>query len=69
MQVGLSYKQRAPEGAFDAIVIGSGIGGLACASALARYEDLQSRGAHMMAAVHLSSHGAAIARAKALRPS
>ena len=38
-------------------------------SALARYEDLQSRGAHMMAAVHLSSHGAAIARAKALRPS
>jgi len=38
-------------------------------SALARYEELQSRGAHMMAAVHLSSHGAAIARAKALRPS
>jgi all-trans-retinol 13,14-reductase len=37
MQVGSSYKQRAPEGAFDAIVIGSGIGGLACASALARY--------------------------------
>jgi all-trans-retinol 13,14-reductase len=35
--VGASYKQRAPEGAFDAIVIGSGIGGLAAASALARY--------------------------------
>ena len=39
------------------------------AAALARYEDLQSRGAHMMAAAHLSSHGAAIARAKASRPS
>ena len=37
MQVGASYKQRALEGAFDAIVIGSGIGGLACAAALARY--------------------------------
>jgi all-trans-retinol 13,14-reductase len=37
MQVGSSYKQRAPAGAFDAIVIGSGVGGLACASALARY--------------------------------
>jgi hypothetical protein len=39
------------------------------AAALARYEDLQSRGAHMMAAAHLSAQGAAIARAKALRPS
>ena len=38
-------------------------------SALARYEELEARGAHMMAAVHLSSNGAAIARAKALRPS
>lgn len=37
MHVGASYKQHAPQGAFDAIVIGSGIGGLACASALARY--------------------------------
>ena len=37
MQVGSSYKQRVPDGVFDAIVIGSGIGGLACASALARY--------------------------------
>jgi all-trans-retinol 13,14-reductase len=37
MQVGTSYKQRAPEGRFDAVVIGSGIGGLACAAALARY--------------------------------
>ncbi len=39
------------------------------AAALARYEDLQSRGAHMMAAAHLSAQGPAIARAKALRPS
>jgi len=39
------------------------------AAALARYEDLQSRGAHMMAAAHLSAQGAAIARAKAARPS
>jgi hypothetical protein len=38
-------------------------------SALARYEELEARGAHMMAAVHLSSNGPAIARAKALRPS
>jgi all-trans-retinol 13,14-reductase len=37
MQVGVSYKQHPPAGSFDAIVIGSGIGGLACASALARY--------------------------------
>ena len=34
---GVSWKQQRPSGAFDAIVIGSGIGGLACASALARY--------------------------------
>ena len=39
------------------------------AAALAWYEDLQSRGAHMMAAAHLSAQGAAIARAKASRPS
>lgn len=39
------------------------------AAALARYEELQSRGAHMMAAAHLSAQGAAIARAKASRPS
>ena len=37
MQVGVSYKQRKPDGAFDAIVVGSGIGGLAAAAALARY--------------------------------
>jgi all-trans-retinol 13,14-reductase len=37
MHVGVSYKQRQPEGSFDAIVVGSGIGGLACAAALARY--------------------------------
>ncbi len=34
---GVSHKQRPPQGPFDAIVIGSGVGGLACASALARY--------------------------------
>jgi len=38
-------------------------------SALARYEELEARGAHMMAAALLSSNGPAIARAKALRPS
>ncbi len=37
MHVGSSYKQHTPQGAFDAIVIGSGIGGLACAAALAKY--------------------------------
>ncbi len=37
--VGRSYKQHRPEGAFDAIVVGSGIGGLAAASLLARYAD------------------------------
>jgi len=33
---GVSYKQHPPEGDFDAIVIGSGIGGLASAALLAR---------------------------------
>ena len=33
---GLSYKQHPPEGEFDAIVIGSGIGGLASAALLAQ---------------------------------
>lgn len=37
MHAGVSYKQRPPESSFDAIVVGSGIGGLACAAALARY--------------------------------
>ncbi len=37
MQVGHSFKQRPPRGAFDAIVIGSGLGGLVAAAALARY--------------------------------
>lgn len=37
MHVGVSYKQRPPAGSFDAIVVGSGIGGLACAAALARH--------------------------------
>ncbi len=37
MHVGVSYKQHPPSGRFDAIVVGSGIGGLAAASALARY--------------------------------
>ncbi|MFI5301614.1 MAG: phytoene desaturase family protein [Polyangiales bacterium] len=34
--VGVSYKQQPPQGAFDAIVIGSGIGGLATAAALSK---------------------------------
>ena len=34
---GVSYKQHPPAGDFDAIVIGSGIGGLASAALLARY--------------------------------
>jgi all-trans-retinol 13,14-reductase len=34
---GVSHKQHPPSGAFDAIVVGSGIGGLACAAGLARY--------------------------------
>lgn len=37
MSVGFSYRQGAPSGSFDAIVIGSGVGGLACAAGLARY--------------------------------
>lgn len=36
-KVGLSYKQHRPEGRFDAIVIGSGMGGLASAALLARH--------------------------------
>lgn len=36
-QVGASYKQHPPEGEFDAIVIGSGMGGLAAAAILARH--------------------------------
>ncbi len=36
MDVGLSYKQKRPDGAFDAIVIGSGMGGLTAAAALAK---------------------------------
>jgi len=34
---GVSYKQHPPSGEFDALVIGSGIGGLAAAALLARY--------------------------------
>ena len=37
MPVGASYKQHPPHGEHDAIVIGSGMGGLASAAALARY--------------------------------
>ncbi len=37
MTPGVSYRQAAPQGLFDAIVIGSGIGGLGCAAGLARY--------------------------------
>lgn len=37
MHVGHSFKQRPPQGSFDAIVIGSGIGGLVTAAALAKY--------------------------------
>lgn len=37
MQVGHSFKQRPPKGDFDVIVIGSGIGGLVAAGALARF--------------------------------
>jgi all-trans-retinol 13,14-reductase len=37
MHVGHSFKQRPPKGDFDAIVIGSGIGGLTVAAALAKY--------------------------------
>ncbi|MHB8876909.1 MAG: phytoene desaturase family protein [Myxococcaceae bacterium] len=38
MYPGTSFKQHPPSGPFDAIVIGSGVGGLACASALARFK-------------------------------
>ncbi|MEM7675919.1 MAG: NAD(P)/FAD-dependent oxidoreductase [Myxococcota bacterium] len=37
MRIGLSYKQNALQGPYDAIVIGSGIGGLSCASLLAKH--------------------------------
>lgn len=37
MHVGHSYKQRPPSGRFDAIVIGSGIGGLTFAAMLSRH--------------------------------
>ena len=37
MHVGRSFKQSPPNGVFDAIVIGSGIGGLIAAAALAKY--------------------------------
>jgi len=36
-QVGTAYKQRPIEGAYDAVVIGSGIGGLTAAALLARH--------------------------------
>ncbi len=36
-QAAVSYKQRPPEGKFDAIVIGSGMGGLAAAAILAKH--------------------------------
>jgi all-trans-retinol 13,14-reductase len=38
-RVGFSYKQTKPEGRWDAIVIGSGIGGLASAALLAKHGD------------------------------
>jgi all-trans-retinol 13,14-reductase len=37
MHVGHSFRQHPPKGAFDAIVIGSGIGGLVTAATLARF--------------------------------
>lgn len=37
MNVGHPWKQRRPEGPFDAIVIGSGVGGLAAGAVLARH--------------------------------
>ncbi|MEW6429997.1 MAG: NAD(P)/FAD-dependent oxidoreductase [Myxococcota bacterium] len=37
MHVGTSFKQSPPTGKFDAIVIGSGIGGLSCAALLSRH--------------------------------
>ncbi len=36
MHVGHSFKQKPPQGAFDAIVIGSGVGGLTAAAVLSR---------------------------------
>jgi all-trans-retinol 13,14-reductase len=36
-KVGRSYKQHRPEGRWDAIVVGSGIGGLACAALLTKH--------------------------------
>ncbi|MCC6336557.1 MAG: NAD(P)/FAD-dependent oxidoreductase [Myxococcales bacterium] len=36
-RVGKSFKQQPPAGKFDAIIIGSGIGGLSCAAMLARH--------------------------------
>lgn len=38
-EVGVLYKQWEPDGAFDAIVIGSGMGGLATAALLAQHAD------------------------------
>ncbi len=39
--VGTAYKQHAPEGAYDAIVIGSGIGGLSAAALLAMHAGMK----------------------------
>ncbi|MBN8612312.1 MAG: NAD(P)/FAD-dependent oxidoreductase [Deltaproteobacteria bacterium] len=36
-RVGVSYKQQSPDDRWDAIVIGSGLGGLACATLLAKH--------------------------------
>ncbi len=36
-QVGLPYKQHPPAGSFDAIVIGSGMGGLSAAAILTKH--------------------------------
>lgn len=36
-KLGRSYKQDTPDGRWDAIVVGSGVGGLACAAMLARH--------------------------------
>ena len=37
MRIGRSYKQHGLEGAYDAVVVGSGVGGLACAAMMAKY--------------------------------
>ena len=42
MRVGHSYKQVELKGPFDVIIVGSGIGGLICASLLARHGVLES---------------------------